>query len=177
MGEHHRDRRDRSAHARDFVAWTREQADLLRAIPRETSPLDLDNLIEEIEDMGRSEIREVSNLLRQTLVHLLKIAIDPEASARVHWFDEVIAFQGDATLAFSPSLARRIDLARIWRVACNGASRSLAKHGVAVPPLPRDCPLALDDLLDPSFDPDGAVASIAGAIRDAAPKYSPDRPQ
>lgn len=160
MGEHHRGRHDR-----DFVAWAREQADLLRATPRETSPLDLDNLIEEIEDMGRSEIREVSNLLRQTLVHLLKIAIDPEASARMHWFDEVIAFQGDAALAFSPGLARRIDLPRIWRVACNGATRSLVKHGVAVPPLPRDCPLTLDDLIDPSFDPDAAVASIADAIR------------
>ncbi|RAI41681.1 DUF29 domain-containing protein [Rhodoplanes roseus] len=159
MGEHHRGRHDR-----DFVAWTREQADLLRAIPHETSPLDLGNLVEEIEDMGRSEIREVSNLLRQTLLHLLKIAIDPDAPSAMHWFDEVIAFQGDAALVFSPGLARRIDLPRIWRVACNGATRSLAKHGISAPPLPRDCPLSLDALVDPAFDPDAAVASIATAV-------------
>jgi len=43
-------------HDVDFYTWTREQAARLRASPCDVSQLDLDNLAEEIEDMGRSEI-------------------------------------------------------------------------------------------------------------------------
>ena len=152
-------------HDVDFYQWTQEQAALLRAMPCDSSPLDLDNLAEEIEDMGRDEIREISSLLRQTITHLLKIAIDPNTASAEHWFEEIITFQGDAVLAFSPGLKQRLDLEKVWRVACNGATRSLEKHGVAVPPLPESCPLSLDDLLDPEFDPDKAVKTFAAAIQ------------
>jgi hypothetical protein len=153
----------------DFYQWTQEQAALLRAMSCDSCPLDLDNLAEEIEDMGRDEIREISSLLRQTITHFLKIAINPNTASAEHWFDEIITFQGDAVLAFSPGLKQRLDLEKIWRVACNGATRSLEKHGVAVPPLPENCPLSLDDLLDPEFDPDKAAKSLAAAIQTVTP--------
>jgi hypothetical protein len=152
-------------HDVDFYQWTQEQAALLRAMSRDSCPLDLDNLAEEIEDMGRDEIREISSLLRQTMTHLLKIVIDPNTASAAHWFDEIITFQGDAVLAFSPGLKQRLDLEKIWRVACNGAARSLQKHAVAVPPLPESCPLSLDDLLDPQFDPDKVAKSLQAAIQ------------
>jgi hypothetical protein len=156
-------------HDIDFYQWTQEQAALLRTMSRDSCPLDLDNLAEEIEDMGRDEIRELSNLLRQTMTHLLKIVIDPNTASAAHWFDEIITFQGDAVLAFSPGLKQRIDLEKIWRVACNGATRSLEKHGVAVPLLPENCPLSLDDLLGPEFDPDKAAKSLDAAIQATTP--------
>ena len=151
-------------HDVDFYQWTQEQAALLRTMRCNASPLDLDNLAEEVEDMGRAEIREISSLLRQTITHLLKTVIDPNAASADHWFDEIIAFQGDAVLAFSPGLKQRIDLQTIWRVACNGATRTLEKQGVAVPQLPERCPLSLEELLDPEFDPDRAVKMLAVAI-------------
>ena len=109
-------------------------------------------------------------MLRQTITHLLKTVIDPDAASVDHWFDEIMAFQGDAVLAFSPGLKQRIDLETIWRVACNGATRSLEKHGVAVPPLPERCPLSLDELLDPEFDPDTAVKVLGAAIQAVTPE-------
>lgn len=151
-------------HDTDFYRWTEEQAALLRSMPGERCPFDRDAVAEELEDMGRDEIREVSSLLRQTIVHLLKIVLDPGAPAVDHWFDEVLTFQGDAVLAFSPGLRQRLDLEKIWRVACNGAVRSLAKHGVTVPPLPKVCPLDLDGLLSPEFDPDMAIKALGTAI-------------
>jgi hypothetical protein len=119
--------------------------------------------------MGRDEIREISSLLGQTMTPLLKIVIDSNTASAAHWFDEIISFQGDAVLAFSPGLKQRLDLEKIWRVACNGATRSLQKHGVAVPPLPENCPLSLDDLLDPQFDPDKTAKSLDAAIQTVAP--------
>ena len=159
-------------HDVDFYQWTQEQAAILRGMPRDTCPLDLDNLTEEVEDMGRDEIREISSLLRQTITHLLKMVIAPNTPPSDHWFNEIVAFQGDAVLAFSPGLKQRLDLEKIWRVACNGATRSLEKQGVTVPPLPENCPLTLDDLFDPEFDPDKAAKVLASAIETVTPSTS-----
>ena len=46
-----------SDYQKDFYSWTREQAELLRS--GRFNELDIVNLIEEIETMGRSEKREL----------------------------------------------------------------------------------------------------------------------
>lgn len=152
-------------HDVDFYSWTQEQAAILRTLSRESNLLDIDNLAEEIEDMGRAEINAISSLLNQTLAHLIKIAIDPEAQSASHWFNEIITFQSNAVLTFSPGLRQRLDLQKIWKVASNGAIRSLERFGVAIPVLPESCPLTLDQLLDSEFDPDSAVRTITSAIQ------------
>lgn len=151
-------------HERDFVGWTESQANILRKIPAGTLGLDTENLAEEIEDLGRSEIRETSSLLRQALVHLIKLAVQPDAEPVQHWLDEALTFQGNAVLACSPGIRKRIDVPAIWRLACNGAVRSLEQHGISAPRLPTQCPFAIDQLLDPEFDPRSAVSIIAAAI-------------
>jgi hypothetical protein len=154
-----------SKHDSDFYGWTQEQAGILRETPAEDTRLDIANLAEEIEDMGRAEILAISSLLRQTVIHLLKLAIEPDSPSVDHWFDEIVTFQGDAVLAFSPGLKQRLDLEKIWRVACNGATRYLERHGVVVPQLPASCPFSLDDLLDPEFDPETATQTLSTAIQ------------
>lgn len=54
----------------DFYTWTQQQANLLRS--HQFNELDIDNLIEEIESMGRSEKRAVTSRLTVLLKHLLK---------------------------------------------------------------------------------------------------------
>ena len=54
----------------DFYAWTQEQAKLLRA--RRWDDLDLDNLVDEVESVGKSDKREIRNRLEILLAHLLK---------------------------------------------------------------------------------------------------------
>jgi hypothetical protein len=156
-------------HDTDFYRWTQDQAALLRALPRSSNRLDIDNLAEEIEDMGRAEIKEISSLLRQTLVHLVKIAFASEAPSVAHWVGEASGFQGDAVLAFSPGLRQRLDLPKIWSVAKRNATDSLTEYGVAVPPLPDECPLSLDQLLDLDFSPrEAAAVVLASACADEA---------
>jgi hypothetical protein len=60
----------------DFLAWTRQQAELLRS--KQFSDLDIDNLIEELESLGRQERRELTNRLTVLLMHLLKCQYQPE---------------------------------------------------------------------------------------------------
>ncbi|MBC8130211.1 MAG: DUF29 domain-containing protein [Rhizobiaceae bacterium] len=148
-------------HETDFYRWTQDQAALLRALPRSSNLLDIENLAEEIEDIGRAEITEISSLLRQTLTHLVKIAVDQEGPSVAHWVSEASGFQSDAVLAYSPGLKQRLDLSKIWKLAKRNAADSLAEYRIAVPPLPEECPLTLEQLLDAEFSPRAAAALVA----------------
>ncbi|MGP1065208.1 DUF29 domain-containing protein [Serratia sp. CY56810] len=54
----------------DVVAWANEQAALLRS--GDLSQLDIANIAEEIEDVGKSEKRELASRIAFLLTHLLK---------------------------------------------------------------------------------------------------------
>ena len=54
----------------DFYAWTQAQAAALRA--KKWLALDVDNLAEEIESLGRSDRRAITHQLERLLLHLLK---------------------------------------------------------------------------------------------------------
>ncbi len=62
--------RNAVAYDEDFYAWTLEQARLLRS--GEFSQIDVENLAEELESMGRSDRRELDSRLVVLVVHLLK---------------------------------------------------------------------------------------------------------
>ena len=151
----------------DFYIWTQEQAALLRQVPHGSFALDIDNLAEEIESMGRAEIAKVSSLLSQVLIHLLKMAIEPDSLSQRHWVSEVLTFQADAVWAFTPGMKQRIELDRIWKMACNGVARHLENEELSVPAWPGVCPLTLDDLLVSDFNPAPAAARVKAALKSA----------
>ena len=51
-----------SLYEEDFYAWTQQQADLLRRLPPLGNELDLEHIAEEIEDLGRSDLRAAQSL-------------------------------------------------------------------------------------------------------------------
>lgn len=59
-----------TSYEKDVVAWATEQAALLRA--GKFSSLDIEHLAEEIEDVGKSEQRELASRMAVLLAHLLK---------------------------------------------------------------------------------------------------------
>lgn len=65
---------------RDFYAWAIEQSALLRA--GKLSAADIGHIAEEIESMGRSEKRELTNRLAVLVAHLLKWHFQPERRGR-----------------------------------------------------------------------------------------------
>jgi hypothetical protein len=60
----------------DVVAWAKEQARLLRS--GRFDLLDIEHIAEEIEDVGKSEQRELANRMALLLAHLLKWQFQPE---------------------------------------------------------------------------------------------------
>jgi hypothetical protein len=61
----------------DFYEWTQEQARLLRE--RRWDDLDLENLIDEVESVGRSDKHQIQKRLKVVLAHLLKWKYQPGA--------------------------------------------------------------------------------------------------
>ncbi|CCI25857.1 conserved hypothetical protein [Microcystis aeruginosa PCC 9808] len=77
----------------DFVLWTEKTAELLKQ--KEFDRVDWENLIEEVECMGKSERQSVESLLTQLLINLLKLSYwttERERYAR-HWLGEIATFR------------------------------------------------------------------------------------
>jgi Domain of unknown function DUF29 len=72
--------------------------------------VDWDHVIEEVEDVGRSEWYSVEMLLRHAMVHLLRVAAWPDAQPCERWRSEVVGFLADTEQRFSPSMAQKIGL-------------------------------------------------------------------
>ena len=128
----------------DTLVWSEQQAALLRRLAageRVNEAVDWENVIEEIEDVGRAQISGFQSLLRQALVHLLRIHGDP-AGPVTHWRSETIGFLSDARDRFAPSMRQRIDLAKLYRRA-----RDQAASAIPGADLPPECPVTLDDLV------------------------------
>ncbi len=148
----------------DVFAWSAEQAALLRRVARgeRVNGLDWENVIEEIEDVGRSERNAVESLLRQSLVHLLKICGWPGSDAVEHWRDEVLSFLADATARYTPAMRQSIDLDTLYRRALKQTQR-VRVGGAAPAGLPPQSPFTLDDLLADDPDPDALVEKLLAA--------------
>jgi len=67
----------------DFYAWTQQQVDLLKA--GQWKQVDIENLIEEIESLGKQQRQELRNRLGVLLGHLLKWRFQPEGRSK-SWF-------------------------------------------------------------------------------------------
>jgi len=65
-----------SLYDRDFALWIEATTELLRA--KQFDQIDLENLIEEIESMGKSEKSAVRSNLTVVLMHLLKWKFQPD---------------------------------------------------------------------------------------------------
>jgi hypothetical protein len=95
-----------SLYETDFGAWLQQQAEALRA--KDWPTLDVDNLIEELDTLGRSERNALWSHLRILLMHLLKWRYQPERRTR-SWRGSITrARQHVARRLQQPSLRREL---------------------------------------------------------------------
>ena len=87
----------------DFNLWSKQTAQLLRE--RRWQEIDLEYLIEEVEDLGKSERRGISSQLTRLLLHLLKWQYQPQRRSD-SWLDSITDARTQIELAIqdSPSL-------------------------------------------------------------------------
>lgn len=133
---------------RDILTWSRHQAGLLRRLARgeRVNGVDWAHVVEEIEDVGLSELNAVRSFLRQMLVHLLKIHGWPNDPAIRHWRVEIGAFQADAAQRYAPSMRRRISVQSLYDKA-RAQLKDIRYDGGPPQPWPSECPYSLNDLL------------------------------
>jgi hypothetical protein len=137
---------------KDFYSWTQEQAALLRN--GQFNSLDIPNLIEEIETMGRSEKRELESRLTVLLLHLLKWKYQ-EARRGRSWELSIIEqrLKFEETLEENPGLKPKLDeiLTKAYKFAIIQASRETK---ISRNVFPEICPWTLDEITNESFYPD-----------------------
>lgn len=139
---------DSSLYDEDFLLWSERQANLLRRLAngeRVNAEVDWPNLIEEVEDVGRSELHSVESLLGQALRHMLKAEAWPEHRDAPGWRADAIEFRTQARRRFAPSMRQRLDLAQIHRDALRAIPTAI--DGQPAQPLPSECTVTLDELL------------------------------
>ena len=148
----------------DFFVWTQRQSAALRRIPAHAvgNEIDIEHVAEEIEDLGRRDLREVISLIRLMFEHLLKIQACPLSPSARHWRAEIRAFQRAALDAFTPGMRKLVEISKQWRRALTAAQEDLRESGIEVT-LPAACPFGLDDLLCEPFDVDAALQRMVAA--------------
>jgi hypothetical protein len=156
---------------RDVLEWSVRQAERLRRVARgeRVNDVDWDHVIEEIEEVGKSELNGVRSLLERTLEHLLKAAAWPTSRDRNHWLAEAANFADQAAERYGPAMRQHLDIDKLYRRALRLVSTSLIDDR---PPgaLPDECPFAPDDLLAEEFD----AAAAAERLQDSASARSND---
>ena len=134
---------------RDILSWSEHQANLLRRVARGelVNGVDWEHVVEEIEDVGLSQLTAVESYLRLMMVHLLKVYGWPDCQSIEHWRDEIVNFQQEAEQRYVPSMRQRIDLHRAFDRARRRV-RQMMVDGRPPGPLPVTCRITLDQLLN-----------------------------
>jgi hypothetical protein len=150
----------------DILLWSEQQAAAIRRLGRTarevSNELDIDNVAEEIESVGRSELAAVEGYLERTLAYLIRLLVEPDSTSVRHWRGEIIAFHANARRRYSPSMRRRIDVNALWRSARKHSM--LAYEGPQhqlVAGLSTESPFAIDELLAAEID----VLGLANRLR------------
>lgn len=155
----------------DYFAWLQQQAAALRRLAEERrdlpNDLDIVQIAEEIEDVGKSELRAAENFITNILVHLLLLAFDPHTPARDGWRTEILTFHRTLLKFASPSMRQLIDLDTLWDDARAEAEARLRIYGRPLPRSAREgCPLTFETLTAKNVDWDAAVLRL---MNEAAP--------
>ncbi len=136
----------------DIAAWANQQAALLRA--GRFDALDIEHLAEEIEDVGKSEQRELANRLVVLIAHLLKWRYQPGRRGN-SWRRTIAVQRKDVAYALkqAPSLKHKFDDAEWWDLVWSKAVAQ-AETETGLENFPESCPWSFDLMMNPDFWPE-----------------------
>jgi Domain of unknown function DUF29 len=142
----------RSLYERDFSLWLEQQAALLRE--GRLDQLDVVNLLEEIEAMGRKDRRAIKSNLVVLLAHLLKHQFQPDQRSS-SWKASIVEHRQRLRDDFEESPSLRPYAAEVFaRAYADARERASAETALPLRTFPKACPYTLEQALDPRFLPD-----------------------
>ena len=131
----------------DNSLWLEETIKLLKE--NRFNELDLDNLIEELDILGKSQYQAVKSWLYRIIIHLLLLeywTLEYDRNYR-HWLSEIDAFRFDLNSSLTTNYKNKLaeELQFIYRKAVKYV---VNKSGLNIDNFPLECPYNLVQLLD-----------------------------
>jgi hypothetical protein len=140
-----------SLYEQDFYLWLQTNINLLKE--GNFAEIDLENLLEELESMGRSDKNALKSNLRILLMHLLKYKYQPEK--RTNSWQYTITehrIRLEDTFKTSPSLYRFFE--DIFNESYQYARKLAADEtGLSIQIFPLESPFTKEEVLNPDFLP------------------------
>lgn len=135
----------------DFYAWTVEQAKFLRDSAWDS--LDVRNLVEEIESLGKQDRRELRNRLRILIGHLLKWEYQPGKRSR-SWSNTIYEqrYQIKQLIKESPSLKPYLHDAAIETYS-DALDLAMRETSLDESCFPQECGYNLEQILEKDVFP------------------------
>ena len=135
----------------DDSLWLEETIELLKS--KKFDALDLENLIEELEDLGNEKKFRVASFLQQIIRHCLLLQFWTEARAynQAHWQAEIVSFQYQLQRYLTTNLRQYLEqeFEQIYFESLRYV-RQKTDNKVNFPDI---CPYSLEELLDPNWLP------------------------
>ena len=135
----------------DVLAWAGEQAELLRS--GQFSVLDIEHIAQEIEDVGKSEQRELASRMAILLAHLLKWQYQPEKRSK-RWQRTIKEQRNSISIHIEETHTLRSSLRNpAWMKATYSDAVSKALEETGTDNFPEECPWAMEDVLTVAWLP------------------------
>ncbi|ACK68487.1 protein of unknown function DUF29 [Gloeothece citriformis PCC 7424] len=129
----------------DFYQWTIEQAQALRE--RNIKALDWDNLIEEIESLGRDYYKDCFSYAVLIIVHRLYIDywVAQRERNQFHWQGEIDNWQTLIQNHLTTNIKNKLE--KEWDTIYHQARQKFIKK-TGIDTLPESCPYTLEEILE-----------------------------
>ena len=146
---------NQATYDQDLYTWSLQQSQLLRE--RKFDQVDWEHIIEEIEDMSKSEKRALQSFLETLLMHLLKWQYQPAYQGNSWKF--TIIEQRERILEHlqeNPGLKSKLPelIIRAYSYAVKGAMR---ETGLPISHFPENCPWTYETFMDEIFWPKSGI--------------------
>lgn len=138
---------------KDFYLWIQTTAEQLKR--RRFDAVDWDNLIEELETLGRSEKRAIKSHMVILLQHLLKWQYQPERRSQ-SWRVSIANAREELQelLDDNPSLAGDFLIESLSKAYNKAREKASNETTIYLEKFPLECPYSLLQILDGKFLPD-----------------------
>ncbi|NMF65933.1 DUF29 domain-containing protein [Brasilonema octagenarum] len=140
------------AYLTDFNSWIDQTAQFLRE--RRWHEIDVEHLIQEVEELGKSERRGIASQLTRLLLHLLKWQYQPQRRSD-SWLDSITDARTQIELAIedSPSL-KNYPTEQLEESYQRARHQAAKQTNIQISVFPKECPYPVEFVLDEDWLPE-----------------------
>ncbi len=141
-----------NTYEQDFYLWICRNVDLLRQ--GRVTEIDAENIMEELDAMGKNQHRELVSRLKILFAHLLKWQFEPDYRSK-SWKRTILEQRQQIRqlLETSPSLKHQMD-EKMKKAYANAVEYAALETGIPVSDFPGTCPYSFDEVFDKNFYPE-----------------------